>query len=86
MLYLILARAGGGKTTHITELIDGFSAAGKKITLIVPEQFSFMSEKTMLGRMGAERFAGIDVLSFTSLPRAQAARRAREGGADELRT
>lgn len=67
MLYLILARAGGGKTTHITELIDGFSAAGKKITLIVPEQFSFMSEKTMLGRMGAERFAGIDVLSFTSL-------------------
>lgn len=67
MLYLILARAGGGKTTHITELIDGFSAAGKKITLIVPEQFSFMSEKIMLGRMGAERFAGIDVLSFTSL-------------------
>lgn len=30
MLYLILARAGGGKTTHITKLIDGFSAAGKK--------------------------------------------------------
>ena len=33
MLYLILARAGGGKTTHITELIDGFSAAGKKISV-----------------------------------------------------
>lgn len=68
MLYLILAAAGGGKTTHITNLIEQFSAGRyKKITLIVPEQFSFTSEKTMLGRVGAKAMADIDVLSFTSL-------------------
>lgn len=68
MLYLILSRNGGGKTTHINNLIEQFSAAGnKKITLIVPEQFSFMSEKLMLDRVGAKAMADIDVLSFTSL-------------------
>jgi len=68
MLYLILATAGGGKTTHIMNLIGQFSAGGyKKLSLIVPEQFSFTSEKTMLGRVGAKAMADIDVLSFTSL-------------------
>lgn len=68
MLYLILSRNGGGKTTHINNLIEQFSAVGnKKITLIVPEQFSFMSEKLMLDRVGAKAMADIDVLSFTSL-------------------
>ena len=68
MLYLILAAAGGGKTTHIMNLIEQFSAGGhKKLSLIVPEQFSFTSEKTMLGRVGAKAMADIDVHSFTSL-------------------
>ena len=68
MLYLILASAGGGKTTHIANLIEQFSAGGnKKTTLIVPEQFSFTSEKMMLGRVGAKAMADIDVVSFTSL-------------------
>ncbi|MBQ2847673.1 MAG: PD-(D/E)XK nuclease family protein [Clostridia bacterium] len=68
MLYLILASQGGGKTTHIMNLIGQFSAGGhKKLTLIVPEQFSFMSEKIMLERVGAKAMADIDVLSFTSL-------------------
>lgn len=68
MLYLILASAGGGKTTHIMNLIQQFSANGhKKLTLIVPEQFSFTSEKNVLGKVGAKAMADIDVLSFTSL-------------------
>lgn len=68
MLYLILASQGGGKTTHIMNLIGQFSSGGhKKLTLIVPEQFSFMSEKIMLERVGAKAMADIDVLSFTSL-------------------
>lgn len=68
MLYLILARSGGGKTTHITNLISEFcSSPNQKMTLIVPEQFSFMSEKMMLGRVGAKAMSNIDVLSFTSL-------------------
>ena len=67
MLYLILSRTGGGKTTHIMNLAEQFAKGGRKTTLIVPEQFSFMSEKIMLGRMGAEVMADIDVMSFTSL-------------------
>ncbi len=68
MLYLILSATGGGKTTHIMNLIKQFSAGGhKKITLIVPEQFSFMSEKIMLEKIGTRAMANIDVLSFTSL-------------------
>ncbi len=68
MLYLILSAIGGGKTTHIMNLIEQFSSGGhKKITLIVPEQFSFMSEKIMLEKIGARAMADIDVLSFTSL-------------------
>lgn len=68
MLYLILSATGGGKTTHIMNLIEQFSAGGhKKITLIVPEQFSFMTEKIMLGKIGAKAMADVDVLSFTSL-------------------
>ena len=68
MLYLILASQGGGKTTHIMNLISQFASGGhKKLTLIVPEQFSFMSEKIMLERIGAKAMADIDVLSFTSL-------------------
>ena len=68
MLYLILSATGGGKTTHIMNIIEQFSRGGhKKITLIVPEQFSFMSEKIMLSRIGAKAMADIDVVSFTSL-------------------
>ena len=68
MLYLILSRAGGGKTVHIMNLIEQFAKGGrKKLTLIVPEQFSFMSEKLMLEKVGAKAMADIDVLSFTSL-------------------
>lgn len=67
MLYLILSRTGGGKTTHIMNLAEQFAKGGRKTTLIVPEQFSFMSEKIMLGRMGAKAMADIDVMSFTSL-------------------
>ena len=69
MLYLILASAGGGKTTHITNLIEQFSAGGhKKLSLVVPEQFSFTSEKTMLGKVGekamAEHLASLDASAF----------------------
>ncbi len=68
MLYLILSATGGGKTTHIMNLINQFSAGGhKNLTLIVPEQFSFMTEKIMLEKIGTKAMADIDVLSFTSL-------------------
>ena len=49
MLQFILSGARGGKTTRITELIKDYSAdPGRRITLIVPEQYSFTSEKNVL--------------------------------------
>lgn len=68
MLYLILAAVGGGKTRFVTELIGRFAEGGReKLTLIVPEQFSFTSEKTILCEIGARKAANVDVVSFTSL-------------------
>lgn len=68
MLYLILSRIRGGKTTHIHNLIEQLVCTGsEKVTLLVPEQFSFTSEKIMLERLGAAECAKVDVLSFTSL-------------------
>lgn len=68
MLNLVLSRTGGGKTSYIMNIIGDLLADGKnKITLIVPEQFSFTSEKIMLGRLGAKAMADVDVVSFTSI-------------------
>lgn len=68
MLNLILSRVGGGKTSYITKVISDLLHEGnKKITLIVPEQFSYTTEKSMLTQVGAKAMADIDVLSFTSL-------------------
>ncbi len=68
MLQFILSGARGGKTTRITELIKDYSAdPGRRITLIVPEQYSFTSEKNVLAYTEARKKANIDVLSFTRL-------------------
>lgn len=68
MLNLVLSRTGGGKTSHIMKIIKDLLAGGKnKITLIVPEQFSFTSQKMMLESIGAKAMADVDVVSFTSI-------------------
>ncbi len=68
MLNLILSRAGGGKTSCIMQKIRSLIAQGKNgITLIVPEQFSFTSEKLMLQSIGAKAMADVDVVSFTAV-------------------
>ena len=68
MLHLIVSGAGGGKTTEIMRLI-GEKAQDRsgRIILLVPEQFTFTCEKTVLEKLGAEKAAGVDVLSFTAL-------------------
>jgi ATP-dependent helicase/nuclease subunit B len=65
---LILGRVGGGKTTHVHKLIEDFVKDGfSDIVLIVPEQFSFATERAMLSRLGPSEADKVEVLSFTRL-------------------
>ncbi|HZJ78657.1 MAG TPA: PD-(D/E)XK nuclease family protein [Clostridia bacterium] len=68
MLHLILGRVGAGKTTHVHNLIKDYINIGDKgLTLIVPEQFSFATERAMLEKLGPQGADKVDVLSFTRL-------------------
>lgn len=68
MLQLILGRAGSGKTTAVMEELAARAAAGEDgLLLIVPEQFSFESERALLRRLGARGASRVRVLSFTRM-------------------
>lgn len=68
MLQLILGRAGSGKTTTVMEELAARAAAGEDgLLLIVPEQFSFESERALLRRLGARGASRVRVLSFTRM-------------------
>ncbi|MDR1891644.1 MAG: PD-(D/E)XK nuclease family protein, partial [Oscillospiraceae bacterium] len=77
MLQLILGRAGSGKTHRIRQMAADFvRSSGENAIMLVPEQFSFETERAMLRLMGETRSGSLEVLSFTSLYR----RAAREFG------
>ena len=67
MLRLILGRAASGKTTHVRDIIAEKASAGADVMLIVPEQFSFESEKAIIEKLGAKKASEIAVRSFSSL-------------------
>ncbi len=68
MLQLILGRSGYGKTHAVQEEIVRRAQAGEEnLILLVPEQFSFESERTLLRRLGVQKAQRVQVLSFTRL-------------------
>lgn len=68
MLHLLLGRTGTGKTREIYRLISEYAQKGEDgMILIVPEQFSFASERAVLHTLGAKGAAKIEILSFTRL-------------------
>ncbi|MCD7827509.1 MAG: PD-(D/E)XK nuclease family protein [Clostridiales bacterium] len=67
MLKLILGRAASGKTTYLRSLLAEKTMTGKKCCLIVPEQFSFESERAVIELLGAKKSNEIQILSFSSL-------------------
>lgn len=67
MLQLILGRAGSGKTTEIRNRIADHTKNGESCILLVPEQFSFESERALYFLLGAEQNQRVEVLSFTRL-------------------
>ena len=70
MLQLILGRAGFGKTFKIQEIIKEILYSNTNTTrvmLIVPEQSSFDTEKSILDLLGTESAAKVQVATFTRL-------------------
>ena len=68
MLHLIIGRIGSGKTEKMYSIINSLAdCGGEDILLIVPEQYSFETEKNIITTLGAEKADGIDVFSFTFL-------------------
>ena len=79
MLQFVLGRAGSGKTEYLRRLLADRSLSGFGGTvMIVPEQYTFETEKAMLRLAGPVRGNAIPVYSFTRL--AEAVFR-KEGGA-----
>ena len=68
MLRLILGRAGSGKTEYVRQMLcDKLLAGERDLLLIVPEQFSFETEREMLKKVGASRMQNLDILTFSRL-------------------
>ncbi len=68
MLHLIKGRAGSGKTAKMREIISDMSKnGGSRPVLLVPEQFSFETERIMLELLGPKNLKNIDIFSFPRL-------------------
>ena len=68
MLQFVLGRAGSGKTEYLRQMLARESEqSGRRILMLVPEQFSFETEKAMLHLCGPMRANSIEVYSFTRL-------------------
>ena len=65
MLHLIKGRAGSGKTAMMREIICKMAGTeGSRPLVIVPEQFSFETERIMLQLLGPKKLKNVDVFSF----------------------
>lgn len=68
MLRIITGRTGSGKTRFVRSVIaDIAKTAPNKAIIIVPEQFSFETERAMLNLLGNEKVNNAEVLSFSRL-------------------
>ena len=68
MLQLITGGSGSGKSHWIREKIARLAEDGsQRILLLVPEQYSFESERQIHRLLGAKAAARVEVLSFTRL-------------------
>lgn len=68
MLYLIKGRAASGKTRLLRDKIsETVKNTQSKPLLIIPEQFSFETEKAMLKHLGAKKLKKVDIFSFSRL-------------------
>lgn len=68
MLNFVLGRNGSGKTEYLRNIAaDRLTDGSGECVFIVPEQFSFESERSMLEKIGPEKMLKLEIFSFTRL-------------------
>lgn len=68
MLHFILGGARSGKSEEVTRRIrTAARVEDARILLVVPEQFTFETEKALFGALGGEAFRRVNVTSFTRI-------------------
>lgn len=67
MLQFIFGRPASGKTYTVMNKLKELTLAGKESVLIVPEQFTFESERLVLKTLGDKSALFVNVISFTRL-------------------
>ncbi len=67
MLHLLLSPSVGGTTKYICASIAQSVGVGEETVLIVPEQYSFAAERTVLTRLGIVEGQKVEIMSFTRL-------------------
>ena len=69
MLHLLLGRSGFGKTHTVLARLEELARTEEPglLVLLVPEQFSFESERALLERLGPRLAVAVKVWSFTRL-------------------
>ncbi len=68
MLHLVLGRIGCGKTTYAHQLLKERAQSGcDDMLLIVPEQFTYESDKGVVETLGAAGASRVNVVSFKRL-------------------
>lgn len=68
MLQLVTGRSGSGKTEYVRGVLGAMAKEGEhRLILIVPEQYSYDSERAMLKSFGNKVAQRVEVLSFTRL-------------------
>lgn len=64
-VYFVLGRSGSGKSRYLRSRIRALLEAGAAVRCIVPEQFTYETER----QLAEEGIAGAPVYSFTTLAR-----------------
>lgn len=68
MLNLVTGRSGSGKTEYVRTLLGTLAEEGQEnLLLIVPEQYSYDTERAMLETFGNRTAQKVEVLSFSRL-------------------
>ncbi len=67
MLQFVFGRPASGKTYTLLEKIKALANMGQESVLIVPEQFTFESERAVLKALGESSALYVKVISFTRL-------------------
>ena len=67
MLRLIFGRAGSGKTRYALEAAGAAMEKGRHAVIVVPEQFTYETERALLRRLGPRSCLYVEVLSFSRM-------------------